>query len=198
MRTPARSLGASCLNGNHTAKATEHANEDSSDMIMHKHVTLQGKERRRKRGGGAGVAPPGTMDALHWSDDMDLDINGGVWREASKAGDRAARLAEVFQCIRPPHTVRLESEIILHDITARVEDSSGGGAGDDGWGADDTDECATGAQVGTADDFVHMWEVRNPIRTASRRAVIVQRKTRKYPTIKVTINTLLLNDSRVT
>lgn len=189
MRTPARSVFASCLNDNVTVKATEHANSGSSSgTVMHQHATLQGKEIRRKRGGRAGRAPAGAADAFHWSDDISLDSIGSGWREANKAGDRVARLAEVFRWVGPPHSVRIESEIMLHDIIGRDEGRGGGGVGADGWGGGDVDGCATSAPAGTADNFVHMWEVRNP-HIANRR-VTVQQRIHNSPTFKGTGETV--------
>lgn len=68
-----------------------------------------------------------------------------VWRVAR--GTRLARLAEVFRCIVPPHTVRIECEILLHESLSRT----GGGR--------DWDVGAGGAHSGTWDDFVFAWEV---------------------------------------
>lgn len=68
-----------------------------------------------------------------------------VWRAAR--GTRPARLAEVFRCVVPPHSVRIECEILLHESlnrTSRGRDGDGG---------------ASGGQNGTWDDFVFAWEV---------------------------------------
>lgn len=70
--------------------------------------------------------------------------NDEVWRTAR--GTRPARLAEVFRCVAPPHTVRIECEIILHESLSRT----GGGRDGDG---------GAGGHNGTWDDFVFAWEV---------------------------------------
>ncbi|CAM9786513.1 unnamed protein product, partial [Scytosiphon promiscuus] len=68
-----------------------------------------------------------------------------MWR--APRGDRPARLAEAFRCIAAPHTVHIESEIILHESLAR----RGGGRDGDGGGS--------GGGSGSGwDDFVFAWE----------------------------------------
>ena len=64
-----------------------------------------------------------------------------VWRVAR--GSRRARLAEVLRCVVPPHTVRIECEILLHEALSGRDGDAGAGV----------------SQSGTWDDFVFAWEV---------------------------------------
>lgn len=73
------------------------------------------------------------------------DTDTGMWRIPQ--GNKPARLAEVFRCVAPPHTVSIESEIILYDSLRRV---SAGRDGDGGAGE---------GGGGPWDDLVDAWEV---------------------------------------
>lgn len=72
--------------------------------------------------------------------------DGGMWR--APRGNRSARLKEVLDRVAPPHTVRIECEIILHESLSRAGDGHDGNGGISGGGN------------GTWDDFVFAWEVR--------------------------------------
>lgn len=85
-----------------------------------------------------------------------------TWRGTNKPGDRLARLAEVFRCVAPPHTVRIECVLHLHDAMGMAE--RGGGDRDAGGrgGGGGRVAAAGGDRGGMWDDFVLAWEVRVP------------------------------------
>lgn len=89
-----------------------------------------------------------------------LPNNPRMWRGVNKFGDRLARLAEVFRCVGPPHTVRIDSEILLFDALARrgEEGGQGGGGGGGVRGATTTTTVVNRGRPW--DDLVHAWEVR--------------------------------------
>lgn len=98
--------------------------------------------------GGAGDAGHGGVGGIHSSSPDPGSFPGRddeVWR--ATRGTRPARLAEVFRCVIPPHTVRIECEILLHESLSRT------GGGRDGGGS------AGSGHNGTWDDFVFAWEV---------------------------------------
>eukprot|EP00903_Cladosiphon_okamuranus_P007230 g7017.t1 len=101
--------------------------------------------------GGAGDAAIGGVGGVHSSNSSpDLGKLPGrddeVWR--TSRGTRPTRLAEVFRCVVPPHTVRIESEIILHESRSRT---GGGRDGEGGTGGGHNNS-------GTWDDLVFAWE----------------------------------------
>ena len=103
----------------------------------------------------------GTRGIFAGGRDLDLLGVADTWRGANKPGDRLARLAEVFRCVAPPHTVRIECDLHLHDAMGKVE-RGGRDRGTGGVGAGGRVAATDGDRVGMWDDFVLAWEVRAP------------------------------------
>ncbi|CAM9360108.1 unnamed protein product [Ectocarpus sp. 6 AP-2014] len=113
-----------------------------SSVVVHYHQSHSGsgpatEGDRLHRGGGG---DPGGDAKV--TDPKFSDI--GMWR--APRGNRSARLKEVLDCVAPPHTVRIECEIILHESLSRAGDRREGNGGTSGGGS------------GTWDDFVFAWE----------------------------------------
>ncbi|CAB1113169.1 unnamed protein product [Ectocarpus sp. CCAP 1310/34] len=113
-----------------------------SSVVVHYHQSHSGSgpatvRDRLHRGGGGDPDGDAKVTDPKFSD-------GGMWR--APRGDRSARLKEVLDCVAPPHTVRIESEIILHESLSRAGD-----------GREDN-EGTSGGGSGTWDDFVFAWE----------------------------------------
>lgn len=149
LRTPARSSLMS--SGGHRQGDGGGKIGSHSSVIVHRPI--------------AAAAGPGIMGMVK------PDARGGkhvgllpndpqMWRGSNKFGDRLARLAEVFRCVRPPHTLRIDSEILLFDSLAKGGEGGrqgfGGGGGGGGRGATNT----VVDRGGPWDDLVHAWEVR--------------------------------------
>ncbi|CAM9424573.1 unnamed protein product, partial [Ectocarpus sp. 12 AP-2014] len=113
-----------------------------SSVVVHYHQSHSGSgpatvRDRFHRGGGGDPGGDAKVTDPKFSD-------GGVWR--APRGNRSARLKEVLDCVAPPHTVRIECEIILHESLSRAGDGREGNGGTSGGGS------------GTWDDFVFAWE----------------------------------------
>eukprot|EP00752_Nemacystus_decipiens_P001293 g1285.t2 len=83
-------------------------------------------------GGGGGIRSGVDLNSFLGRDE--------VWRAAG--GSRPERLAEVFRCVVPPHIVRIECEILLHESLSGRNGEAGAGM----------------SQSGSWDDFVFAWE----------------------------------------
>ncbi|CAM9989363.1 unnamed protein product [Pylaiella littoralis] len=148
LRTPASSCKVTST-GSRRRCGGANIGGHSSVVIHHHHHSLRhgpaaraaAREHKRIRRGGNSRSGDGSND----SGAIGSDIHAEMWRIPQ--GNRPARLAEVFRCVAPPHTVSIECELILHDSLRRIggERDEAGGAGDGGGG-------------GTWDDLVHAWE----------------------------------------
>lgn len=124
-------------------------------------------------GSSAGEADP----SVHFLRDARM------WREPTKASDKLGRLAEVFRCVGPPHTLRIESEFAVVDAMRNGHEDGALRRG--AWGAVGGAVSDSGMVSGAAmdesrggvwDDLVSAWEVR--VRPAGMVIVPVQVVTR--------------------
>lgn len=151
--TPAR--GCLVDSGKHSRRSGG-GNVGGHSSIVIRHNKALGK------GAAAGI------DTAEGGPDLDLPINARTWRVVNKPTDRLARLSEVFCCVRPPHTLRIECEIMLHDALRREgqdqEKGGGGSGGSGGGGGGDRVAVAADKRRGRMwDDFVLAWEVRGRV-----------------------------------
>lgn len=149
LRTPARSSPMS--SGGHRQGGGGGKIGGHSSVIVHRPI--------------AAAAGPGIMGMIK------PDARGGkhvgllpndprMWRGSNKFGDRLARLAEVFRCVRPPHTLRIDSEILLFDALAKGGEGGRQGCGGGGVGGGRGATNTVVDRGGPWDDLVHAWEVR--------------------------------------
>lgn len=166
MRTPAKTALASCFINSATLPTAGHANTSTA---VHQHDMLF--ETRSLDGSDVDHIAPENADNV---DRARLLTETNMWRESKKAGDLAGRLAEVFRCVAPTPTVRIESEIALHEMDTQ------GGHDDNGGGGGLPDEEQAADVVGVAaEDFVLAWEVRG--NAISRKASVMGESTMTPP-----------------
>lgn len=166
MRTPAKTALASYFINSIALPTVGHANTNTAPRH---HNVLNGT--RSLVGSNVDRIAPNTVHKIDWAS---LLTKTNMWRESKKAGDRVERLAEVFRCVAPSPTVRIECEIALHEMDTQGQD------GDNGCGRGLVgEEQAADVVVGAAEKFVLAWEVSD--NATSRKAPVMGESTLTPP-----------------